>query len=440
MGEFRPLNYSPGIIKKFKVIRLTNGQGSQLMSYNSDKGLYIPDDSLIMLEAQRQYGKGTKKQHVLEIMDAVRRNSPFINPFSINNPREGIIIFRNGVLSIGDLVHCADLSKVALKGFSPNWLYTIGIPHNFRPDGTCPNFDSFVGQILPPEAHQSLKQLLGYLLIPSAKYRKFFVFVGSGANGKSTLIEVIVEILGHDNVSHESLHNLASNRFAVAEVYGKLANIYADLDSGDIGSSGLLKLIVSGDPLQYERKFKDPFKAPMTARLLFSANKIPIIKEESKAIQDRLIILEFPYRFEEDQQDKELLNRLTTEEEIEGIIAQWALPGLQSLLTNHKFDIPVRSQELLKHYRKQSDPFSDFADQHIEVASEAYVSKAETYKTYQQWCDQSGISQNQQLSQREFSRRIQESYNIPYDEFRAPGTRERAWKGIQLKVDGEIPR
>jgi len=87
-----------------------------------------------------------------------------------------------------------------------------------------------------------------------------------------------------------------------------------------------------------------------------------VIRDESEAIQDRLILIEFPFRFEGKKQDENLINKLTTEEEIEGMIAQWALPGLASLLKEGGFDIPSRTSELLKDYKKTSDPFSDFSE------------------------------------------------------------------------------
>ena len=283
-----------------------------------------------------------------------------------------------------------------------------------------------------------MPQIMGYLLIPSTKHRKFFVFVGSGANGKSTLMEVIVEMLGRNNVSHQSLHQLADSRFAAAELYGKLANTYADLDSSDIKSSGLLKQIVSGDSLQFEKKFKDPFSAPVTARLLFSANRIPVIREESEAIRDRLIILEFPNRFEEDKQDRNLINKLTAECEIEGVISKWALLGLASLQRSERFDIPPRSVELQTDYHRQGDPFRDFADEHIGQSQGAYVSKNDLYRSYQSWCEFQGVSSDRQLNQREFNRRIQETFNISADDVRMPQGRGRAWKNIKLKYRTDI--
>jgi P4 family phage/plasmid primase-like protien len=435
---FQPYVHARKIIKAFFVKRLGHGQASQLISSIPNTGLHVIGDNPIAIKAQEGFGIGAKEYHIKEIVAAVRRNAPLMDPYGINDPGKHIIIFQNGVLDLRSLQKPdIDLRRLKLDPLYPDYFYTIGIPHRFAPKVDCPIFNRFISQVLPTNSHNLLRQIMGYMLIPSTAHRKFFIFVGEGANGKSTLIEVLVELLGRQNVSHQSLHQIAGNRFASSELYGKLANTYADLESHDIKSSGLLKQIVSGDSLQFEKKFKDPFSAPVTARLLFSANKIPIIREESKAIQDRLVILEFPNRFEEGQQDKGLIGKLTNEKEMEGIIAQWAIPGLQSLLNSGVFDMPIRSHELLNHYRKQSDPFSDFTDQRIEAVPGAYASKAGIYYNYQNWCEQCGVDANQRLNQRDFNRRIQETYNITDDEFRTPGTRERAWKGVRPKADGE---
>ena len=161
-------------------------------------------------------------------------------------------------------------------------------------------------------------------------------------------------MLGRENVSHQSLHALAQRDFSKAELFGKLANTCADLGSKDVKDSGLLTQIVAGDSMQYEKKFLDPFSGPATARLLFSANKMPPIHDTSKAMADRIILIEFPVRFEEGDQDKTLIHKLTTEKEIEGILVKYAIPGLQSLLRAGQFNIPQSSRQLSKEYRRRS--------------------------------------------------------------------------------------
>jgi len=420
-----PLKWAFPIIRDLHVHRLSKGRSARLISYDGKSGLYAAGDLRIELTAQWRYVIGEvdtiTDSEVQEIVKAVRRNAPFIQPAELNHPRHGIIIFKNGVL---------DLHTMKLQEHSPKWKYTIGIPHNFDPDAKCPEFDKFISEVLPTESHHLIKQIIGYLLIPVTTMRKFFVFLGEGANGKSTLIEVIVAMLGSQNVSHQTLHALAQGRFSNAELFGKLANTCADLEGKDVKSSGLLKQIVAGDSMQYEKKFKDPFSGPATARLLFSANKMPRIDDTSKAVFDRLILMEFPQRFEESEQDKTLVGKLTAEAEVEGILARWALPGLMSLLESGRFVIPERSRQLLQQYQHQCDPFIEFVEARIEMAPAEFVTKADLYSNYRRWCDEQGI-RNMALG--EFNSRIRQIFNIPkHEDRRAPGTRDRVWPGIKL--------
>ena len=422
--KFIPLSHARKIIRDLRVHRLSAGSLSQLISHDSSTGLYVLGDDPIEFEAQQRCGLATRINHVSEIVNAVRRNAPLICPGQLNGSKQIIVIFKNGILD----VHTLTISK-----HSPTLFYTIGIPHDWVPHAVCPNFDRFVSEILPEEMHRLLREIMGLLLIPYTRFRKFFVFLGQGANGKSTLIAVIVSMLDERNVSHQSLHQLVDNRFGLAELYGKLANTYADLESDDVKSSGLLKQIVSGDSLQCEKKFRDPFTAPVTARLLFSANRMPIIRDTSEAISDRLILLEFPNRFPEEKQDKELIDRLTTQTELEGIIARWAIPGLQSLLQRGRFDLPQRSRELIAVYRDETDPFHRFASEQLEIAPGAWLKKNDAYGSYTLWCFSEGVPQSRQLSRAEFNRRICETFGLPNDDRRIPGSRDRAWEGIRQR-------
>ena len=413
------------IIKELDVQRLSDGPSTQLISYSAKTRLYVVGDEAIELAAQDHYtqmfGSDVKSHHVREILHAVKRNVPPISAEALNDPKHGIVIFPNVVLK---------LPEMEPQSHSPNWLYTIGIPHNYNSDSSCKRFDAFMNEVLPENVHPLIKQIMGYLLIPSTAFRKLFVFLGVGSNGKSTLIRVIEAVLGRDNVSHQSLHGISENRFSASELFGKLANTYADLDDRDLRHSGLLKQIVSGDSLQFEKKHKNPFSAPVTARLLFSANEMPIIRDTSEAITDRLILIEFPNRFEEDKQDKQLGQKLTEETEIEGIIVRWAMPGLLSLLETGKFEVPNRCQQLLRHYRRDCDPFVEFAEE--QIAPDGWVKKEELYQAYAFWSAYN--NKRTVLSREEFNHRISRHFSIPNDDRRSPDSRERAWFGIKLKA------
>ena len=365
----------------------------------------------------RTHWRYIKSYHVNEILKAVRRNAPRIDPSDLNRPDKRIIVFKNGVFN---------LRTGQMEPFSPHYRYTIGIPHNFNAKAKCPKFDQFMAEILPLTDHPVVAKILGYLLIPSAEFRKFFNFPGSGANGKSTLIEVTIGVLGRGNVSHQSLHDLAGNRFSASELYGKLANTYADLDARDVQQTGLLKQITAGDSLQYQKKFKDPFFGPVTARLVFSANQVPTIHENSEAIRDRLVLVEFPNRIPAAEQDSQLISKLTTQAELEGIIAKWAVPALLRLLKGEdSFPLPPADISMAP----SDGEFSKFVAERVEPHSGGCVRRTDLYQAYGQW-----YSADAPLSQKHFNERVAQTLNLaPNYDYREPGTKNRAWPRIRLK-------
>lgn len=81
-------------------------------------------------------------------------------------------------------------------------------------------------------------------------------------------------LLGGDNVSNIPWQGLG-DRFNKAELFGKLANIFADLPSKAIDDNGMFKVLTSEDYITAERKNRDPFSFRPYARFLFSCNEIP---------------------------------------------------------------------------------------------------------------------------------------------------------------------
>jgi phage/plasmid-associated DNA primase len=117
------------------------------------------------------------------------------------------------------------------------------------------------------------------------------------------------------------LHRILDNRFAVAELYGKLANIDADMSTEALRNTGILKKLTGGGPIPAERKFKPPFRFVNYAKLLFSANEIPQTPDETDAFFARLIIINFPKQFIEGANaDPYLFEKISTDKELSGFL------------------------------------------------------------------------------------------------------------------------
>ncbi|KXB01878.1 hypothetical protein AKJ43_02955 [candidate division MSBL1 archaeon SCGC-AAA261D19] len=173
------------------------------------------------------------------------------------------------------------------------------------------------------------------------------------------------KLLGKENVSSPSLHDLLKNRFAKAELYGKLANIHADIPNKALGTTtGPFKMLTGQDQIYAEKKHKDGFHFVNYAKLLFSANEIPERGDELRAFFRRWIIVDFPFKFVdnpdpnnefEKEKNPNLLEELTTKEELSGFL-NWALKGLQRLLDRGEFALDKSVEERSEIWEEMSNP------------------------------------------------------------------------------------
>jgi putative DNA primase/helicase len=159
------------------------------------------------------------------------------------------------------------------------------------------------------------------------------VFVGAANAGKSTLLNVAQDILlGSENVSNIPWQALG-DRFNKAELFGKLANVFADLPNKAIDDGGMFKSLTGEDSISAERKNKDPFSFRPYARLLFSCNDIPKnYADRSDGFYRRLTIIRFDKSVPQDKRDPNLRERIAAE--ADGILT-WALDGLKRLIANN---------------------------------------------------------------------------------------------------------
>lgn len=240
------------------------------------------------------------------------------------NANPYIINVRNGLYNV---------LENKLTEHNSEYLSTVQLAVDYTPSADCPRFKQFLHEALDDEQVILIQEMLGYFLIPVNRAQKSFVIVGEAGAGKSKLLLVLNDILlGKENVSNVSWQSL-NERFKTAELFGKLANIFADLPTKNIDDNGIFKALVGEDYLTVERKNKNPFSFQPYARLLFSCNKIPRnYDDKSEGFYRRLIIVRFNHAVPEEKRDPDLLEKFRMESD--GIFL-FALEGLRRLMNNH---------------------------------------------------------------------------------------------------------
>lgn len=279
-----------------------------------------------------------------------------------------------------------DLTTKELHSYSPEYMFFNKLAVKYDPEATCPNIKQFHEEITQgPEEVSLLEEVLGFCLYRDYFIAKALMLIGDGSNGKSTWLALAKIFLGYQNVSGRSLRDLDENRFAKADLHTKLANIYADIPDQILYQTGMFKMLTGRDLISAERKFQNAFIYVNYAKLLFSANKVPETYDDTSAFFRRWIILVFPNTFTGENADPHIMAKLTTEQELSGLL-NLVLAGLQRLLEKGEFGYNKTAEEIKKDYIRKSSPIGAFVMDCIEKDPDAFIVKKELYNVFAQYC------------------------------------------------------
>ena len=350
----------------------------------------------------------TEGQWKMQVQKDIRELNP--NPYIIN--------VQNGLYNVLDN---------ALSEHTSKYLSTVQLNVRYTPGAKCPRFMKFLHESLEDDQISLIQEMLGYFLIPVNHAQKCFIIVGKGGAGKSVLLRVLNELLlGKENVSNVAWQAL-SDRFKTAELFGKWANICAELPTKGIEDNGIFKALVGEDYLTVEKKNKNPFSFQPYARLLFSCNSIPKnYGDKSEGFYRRLIIVRFNHSVPEDKRDPELLEKFRCE--ADGIFL-FALEGLYRLMNNHfQFSETQANREELQKYREDSNSVLAFVRDCCELKMDAEVGRAEFFERYKSYCDSCGLTP---FSQQNFNNELEANYPTVVRAADKLGKR-RTWRGIRF--------
>ena len=340
----------------------------------------ITRDSMIPRETKMSQITDAEKQWRLLIQRSIHELNS--NPYIIN--------LKNGLYNV---------LEETLIPHTPDYYSTVQLNVSFNPEAKCPRFLQYLDEVIDRDQIPLIQEMMGYFLVPVTRGQKCFVIVGEGGAGKSQLLLVLNDILlGKENVSNVSWQAL-NERFKTAELFGKLANIFADLPTKNIDDNGIFKALVGEDYLTVEKKNKNPFSFQSTARLLFSCNSIPRnYGDRSDGFYRRLIIIRFDHAVPEEKKDPDLLDKLRLE--ADGIFL-FALDGLKRLMRNrYRFSETAANREELQQYREDSDSVLSFVKDCCLTGDDSYVcGSTDLFNAYKTYCEESGMKP---YSQRKF--------------------------------------
>lgn len=281
-------------------------------------------------------------------------------------------------------------------------LYRLSFPYD--PSATAPRFQKYLDRVLPDQGKQMvLAEYLGYVFIRNAvlKLEKALILFGTGQNGKSVFFEIVLKLLGTENVSNYSLQNLTDDRsYTRSLLSGKLLN-YASEISTKLNPT-TFKMLVSGEPIEARMIYGKPFLLTDYARFMFNTNVLPKDVEHNPGFFRRFVIIVFDQTISEEEKDTGLADFII-KNELPGVF-NWVLNGLNRLLLQGDFTKCSAISNALDDFKKTSDSVNLFLeDGGYDRSVDDTISLKSLYMLYADYCKDSGYTA---CSLKSFSERL----------------------------------
>ena len=343
-------------------------------NYHPDGASLVRQQVKQLLERMRLSSKWTSHK-AEEVVKYIEVDAPLL----WERPKTDVVNVLNGLL---------DINTRTLAPHSADFLSAMQLPVKFDPQARCPMWDRFIGEVFPGDSEAIAWEIPAWLMTPDTSIQKAVLLTGDGANGKSTYLRAVLAFIGRQNVAAISLHRLENDRFSVARLVGRLANICPDLPSEDLSSTSIFKAITGGDALQAERKFEESFEFVPFARLIFSANHPPKSQDASSAFFRRWIVVPFERTFHagdpgtlpRDQLDAMLADPA----ELSGVLNK-AIKAIASIRTKGLSE-SESIRRAMDEFRQTTDPVAVWLDRNTVLEPDALIPADRLWQDYNQDC------------------------------------------------------
>jgi putative DNA primase/helicase len=330
------------------------------------------------------------------------------------NADPDILVCKNGALRI---------STGELAEHQPGHYATSAVPYEHDPDARPVIWDYFIRNTVPAAAN-FLQEFAGYALTTEMTHELAVWLFGPPGSGKSTFIAGLQAMLGH-RAGILGLADLERSRFTLADLPGKTLVVASEQPSSYLASTNTLNAIISGEPIQVERKYRDPFTVIPRAKVCWAMNELPRVADANSGLFRRVKVVTFPALAEKERDPK---IKRAIESEGAGIL-NWALEGLQRLKERGHFEVPAGVEDATKQFRENNDVPALFVEDRCIRGADLKVQASQLYDEYKDWCIDNG-------HRPQSSTRVADDWaRLGFEKSASNG--RRFYRGVALRLAGE---
>lgn len=334
-----------------------------------------------------------------------------------------------------------DLKSGELLPHDQTKLITKLVPVKYTFDNDCPVFDKFLGDIFPlPDGRPNddligfMQRFIGYCLTGDTSEQKMAIAWGSGANGKGTLLNLISDVLGDyaqqaqaESFMAKQNDNSVSNDIAMLR--GARYVLASESKEGRKLNEPLIKQVTGQDKVTARFLYKDFFTYQPAFKLLLLTNYKPAARGDDAALWRRILLIPFTQKFEGDKADKELNDKLRTQDELEGVL-RWAIAGC-IMWQREGLKPPREVIQATNEYRNENDVIENWKEERCVTGNYITEKIGTLYNDFMKWAAENG--EKVYISNKKFSQNLQQK---GFELFQG-GRGVRKIKGLGLLEQGQ---
>lgn len=308
-----------------------------------------------------------------------------------------------------------------LLSHSPDHRARSYVPLNYEPSAKAPTWSKTLVEAMrevvegaDEDAETStrkarlLQEFYGAALFALAPiYQRCMIVSGAGNNGKSTVLELLAEILFDVGDRTSTPPQMWEKEYYAAQIHDKKLNTVGELPAREIMTSSVFKQVVAGETTQGRHPRGKPFEFRPIAAHIFACNALPATGDYSEGYWRRFLMVAFKRSFAKVGEvvgaaTSEDIKRPILDNERAGVL-NWAIEGAVSLLRNNGYAIPQEHHDALAEWRSEADPVLAWFDSALYIDDGAETAFGDLYSAFQEWAQTSG---HKQLSTVSLGRRL----------------------------------
>lgn len=424
MSKFTPVPFAEELMKEVDFVYDKN---KILWRYDSEEGLWKSDAVQFIRTMLRKKLMGDaqqKKNYVDEIIHYIK-DLKYDDSFEMDNSPY-LIPFKNKVY---------DLNTGEFVDFKKEFYLSNKLDREIDEKyDSCKEIDKFFSDCVGEEYKDMLYELMAYSLFKDIPYQKLFFIYGPAGTGKSIFMSLFETFLGPDNHCSVEPRKLQKDIHATSQMEFKYANIVSDINYDEFDNITQVKKLSGGDTVTIRKMYQNPYNRRLFTKQIYSTNKLPVVREKTKAWYRRVYLIEFGNIVAAEERDLFLLQKLIREEELKGLTYKCLqkLKGLKE--RGFVFTWDMDEDKMQDLYEELSNPVLMFIRDTCSEGKDTFLFKWEFTERLNNWLKNNHFPTSTKSEINKFMREKYNESNRP--SFNGSKT-YRVWTGLKWKEKGD---